>query len=128
MPTGEGIGVVLVQTIYTVAIVNGITENIPESSYVPDLIASMNVVAVEVASEVHFFGASSNGSSRRRLVVRVSLPTFIDSVVDAVDRLTDMRVNIFELGGMCFSKGFGSIRSHSSEMLFSPIYSSFVIA
>jgi hypothetical protein len=128
MPTGEGIGIVLVKTIYTVVIVHGITENFPKSSYVPDLIASMNVVAVEVASEVYFFGASSNDSSRRRLEVRVSLPTFIDGVVDAVGGLADMADNIFELGGMYCSRGFGLIRLHCSEMFFSPIYSSFVIA
>jgi hypothetical protein len=94
MPVGEEIGV-LVRTIYTVVVVNGINENIPESSYVPDLIASMNVVAVEVASEVAF--GSSNGSSRRRLEVRVSLPTFIDGVVDA-GGFTDTL-----LGGMCYA-------------------------
>jgi hypothetical protein len=48
MPTGEEIGVVA-RMIYAVVIVNGITENIAESSFVPDLIASMNApVAVEV--------------------------------------------------------------------------------
>jgi hypothetical protein len=122
MHVGEGIGVG-VTTIYTVAIVNGITENIPESSYVPDLIASMNVVAVEVASEAAF--GSSNGSSRRRLEVRVSLPTFIDRVVDG-GGFTDTPEfvdGVFELGGMCCSQGFGSIRSHCSEMLISPIQS-----
>jgi hypothetical protein len=102
MPTGEGIGRVVATTIYTLVIVNGITENVPEASYVPDLIASMNVVAVEVASEVDF--GSSNGS-RRRLEVRVSLPTLIDGVVDA-GGFTDTPEfvdGVFELGGMCYA-------------------------
>ena len=93
--TVEGIGTVA-QTIYTVVIVNGLTENVPESSYIPDLIAGMNVMAVEVASEVDF--GSSDGGIRRRLVVRVSLPTFIDGVHTDTPELVD---NIFELGGMC---------------------------
>jgi hypothetical protein len=42
----------------------------------------------------------------------VSLPTFTDGVVDAGGG-TD---NIFESGGMCCSKGFGSIRSHCSKI------------
>jgi hypothetical protein len=124
MPTGEEIGVVA-RTIYTVVVVNGITENVPEASYVLDLIASMNVVAVEVASEVDFGGTRSNGSSRRRLEVRVSLPTFIDRVVDA-GGFTDTPEfvdGVFELGGMCCSLGFGSIRSHCSEMLSLPTQS-----
>jgi hypothetical protein len=102
MPTGEGIGRVVATTIYTLVIVNGITENVPEASYVPDLIASMNVVAVEVASEVDF--GSSNGS-RRRLEVRVSLPTLIDGVVDA-GGFTDTPEfvdGVFEFGGMCYA-------------------------
>mgnify|MGYP000170064437 CR=1 FL=1 len=117
MPTGEGIGVVVVRTNYTVVIVNGITENVPESYYVPDLIASMNVVAVEVALEVDFGGGtSSNGIRGRRLEVRVSLPTFIDGVVDATGGFTDTPDNIFEVGGMCYAHGgiFGLIRSHYS--------------
>jgi hypothetical protein len=121
MPTGEEIGVVA-RTIYTVVVVNSITETVSESSYVPDLIASMNVVAVEVASEVDFGGTRSNGSSRRRLEVRVSLPTFIDRVVDA-GGFTDTPEfvdGVFELGGMCCSRRSGSIRSHCSEMLSSP--------
>jgi hypothetical protein len=128
MPTGEAIGVG-VTTIYTVVIVNGITGNVPESSYVPDLIASMNVVAVEVASEVDFGG--SNGS-RRRLEVRVSLPTFIDGVDDA-GGFTDTPEfvdGVFELGGMCcahadldrFVHTVLKWFSYCSEMVFSPIY------
>ena len=99
MHTAERVDVVA-RTIYTLVIVNGLTENVPESSYVPGLIASMNVVAVEVASEVEF--ASSDGS-RRRSEVGVSLPTFIDGVVDA-GGFTDTPEfvdGIFELGGMC---------------------------
>jgi sulfur carrier protein ThiS len=107
---------VVARTIYTVAVVNGITENIPASSYVPDLIASMNVVAVEVAVEVDFGSTDGSrrhfGSSdgrRRRLEVRVSLPTFIDGVVDA-DGLTDTPEfvdGLSELGGRCCSRGLG---------------------
>ena len=114
---------VVARTIYTVVIVNGITENVTASFYAPDLIASMNVVAVEVASEVDF--GSSDGS-RRRLEVRVSLPTFIDGVVDG-GGFTDTPTyvdGVFELGGMC-SRGFRWIGSNSSEMLFSPTHSSY---
>jgi hypothetical protein len=128
MTTGGGTGVGATTT-YTVVIVNGMTENIPEESYVPDLIASMNVVAVEVASDVDF--GSSNGSrrSRRRLEVRVSLPTFIDGVVDAggFPDTPESVDGVFKLGGMGCSLGFGSIRSHCSEMIFSPTQSSFFI-
>ena len=120
--TAEGIGVVA-RTIYTVVIVNGITENVPVSFYVPDLIASMNVVAVEVASEVDF--GTSDGR-RRRLEVRVSLPTFIDGVVDG-GGFTDTPEfvdGVFELGGMC-SRGFKWIGSNYSEKLFSPTHYSY---
>jgi hypothetical protein len=121
MHTEERIGVVA-RTIYTVLIVSGLTENVPESSYVPDLIASMNVVAVEVASEVDF--GNSDGSRHR-----VSLPTSIDGVVDA-GGFTDTPEPVdgdFELGGM-FSRGFELFRpANCSKMYFSPKYSSFSI-
>ena len=99
MPTVEGIGIVA-QTIYTIVIVNGITDNVLESSFVPDLIAGMNVVAVEVASKVVVF---ISDDSRRRLEVRVSLPTFIDSMVDAggITDTPELVNGVFEIGGMC---------------------------
>jgi hypothetical protein len=128
MPTGEAISVGAT-TIYTVVIVNGISENVPEASYVPDLIASMNVVAVEVASEVDFGG--SNGS-RRRLEVRVSLPTFIDGVDDAggFTNTPEFVDGVFELGGTCVTLTGIWIDSftYCSEILFSPVRSSFFIA
>jgi len=88
---------------YGIAIINGNVEDIPSSSFIPDLIESMGIVAEEIASSMNVFEQEDNsrglqrekhevvvmnrslGSNQRKLatVVDVNLPTTIESLAEA---------------------------------------------
>jgi hypothetical protein len=93
------------RTTYSISVVNGERDDIPQSEYVPDLIGAMDIIATEVAADV---GDSLPGGRRlvvllrRKLTIRVDSPTSVDAIIDAGGWTTDPDLNedgIFVIGG-----------------------------
>jgi hypothetical protein len=98
-PSADGRVDAVGRATYSIVVNNGARVVILSSAYEPDLIGAMNILALELAAEVD----ENNGGRmrRRKLEVRVSLPTSIDAIIDAggftaEPELTD---GIFQNGG-----------------------------
>jgi hypothetical protein len=58
---------IIVRTVYNIIVPNGLVEDIPQSSYTPDLISAMNVVSQDVGATLVIPGVDERRRDRRHL-------------------------------------------------------------